>query len=139
MKKDNNISIRYDFSLRKKDHHRFWTAIIITVIVIISLASISIGIYAYNAIKNLVNYTQELPCEELPEIETVRQVVEDHKDIIEEIENTSPGNVWVEINERCNGKGELFIYYDTVYTKDKILEIVGGDTFFGVPYRLFNV
>ena len=139
MKNDDYIPIRNNISLRRKNQRRKWALIIITIIVIISLASIPIVIYAYNAIKNLKKYSPELPCEELPEIETVRQVVEDHKDIIEEIENTSPGYVWFEINERCNGKGELFIYYDTVYTRDKILEIIGGDTFFGVPYRLFNV
>jgi len=139
MKDDDFIPIRNNLSLKRKNQRRIWALIIIPIIVIISLASISIGIYAYNAIKNSLTYSPELLCEELPDIETVRQAVEDHKDIIEEIENTSPGYVWVEINERCNGKGELFIYYDTVYTKDKILEIIGGDTFFGVPYRLFNV
>ena len=139
MKDDDYIPIRNNLSLKRKNHRRIWALFIITIIVIISLASISIFIYAYKTIKNSLNYNQELPCEELPEIETVRQAVEDHQDIIEEIENTSPGYVWVEINERCNGKGELFIYYDTIYTKDKILEIIGGDTFFGVPYRLFNV
>ncbi len=139
MKDDDYIPIRNNLSLRRKNQRRIWALIIITIVIIISLASIPIVIYAYKTIKNSINYNLKLPCEELPEIEKVRQVVEDHKDIIEEIENTSPEYVWVEINERCNGKGELFIYYDTVYTRDKILEIIGGDTFFGVPYRLFNV
>ena len=138
MKNDDYSLFRNNLSLRSKKQRRLW-ALIIIIIVIISLAGISIAIYAYNIITNSFNYSPELPCEELPEIEIVRQIVEDHRAIIEEIENTSPGYVWVEINERCNGKGELFIYYDTIYTRDKILEIIGGDTFFRVPYRLFNI
>ncbi|MBY9004029.1 MAG: hypothetical protein KGD73_08665, partial [Candidatus Lokiarchaeota archaeon] len=80
-----------------------------------------------------------LPCEELPDIEIVRNILENYQDLVEEIENTSPGNVWVTINERCEGKGELFIYYDTFNTKNKILDLIGSDTFFGVPYRMFNI
>ena len=105
----------------------------------IPLISIPVVIYAYNTIRNLLGYDPELHCEVLPDIETVRQNVEDHQDFIKEIENINPENVWVVIHERCNGKGELHIYYDTVYNKEKILEIIGAETFFGIPYRLFNV
>jgi len=123
--------------MRRKNQYKLYALIII--IVIISIISSLIVIYAYNAIRNLLGYDPELPCEDLPDIGTVRQIVEEHQDVIQEIENTSPGNVWVEINERCNRKGELYIYYDTIYTKEQILEIIGADTFFGIPYRLFNV
>ncbi len=126
---NNNISSR-----SKK-----YAVIIISLIVIISLVGIPVVIYAFNAIRNLFDYYPELPCEDLPDIETVRQIVEDHQDIIQEIENINPENVWVVIHERCNDKGELHIYYDTVYNKEKILEIIGAETFFGIPYRLFNV
>jgi len=128
-----------NISSRRKNQRKKYAVIIISLIVIISLVSIPIVIYAYKTIKNLLNYDPELPCEDLPDIETVRQIVEDHQDVIQEIENTNPENVWVVIHERCNGKGELHIYYDTVYTKEKILEIIGAETFFGIPYRLFNV
>jgi len=128
-----------NISSRRKNQRKKYAVIIISLIVIISLVSIPIVIYAYKTIKNLLNYDPERPCEDLPDIETVRQTVEEHQDVIQEIENTSPGYVWVAIHERCNGKGELHIYYDTVYTKEKILEIIGAETFFGIPYRLFNV
>jgi len=123
--------------MRRKNHYKLYVLIII--IVIISIGSSLIVIYAYNTIRNILGFSPELPCKDLPDIETVRQVVEEHQDVIQEIENASPGYVWVEINERCNRKGELYIYYDTIYTKEKILEIIGADTFFGIPYRLFNV
>jgi len=122
---------------RSKNPHRFYVLIIILVIVV-SIGSIPIVILGFS-IYETIKDSSELSCEELPDIEFVRQIVEDHLDLIEEIENTSPGNVWVEINERCDGKGELFIYYDTIYTKIEIKEIIGGDTFFGVPYRMFNI
>jgi len=124
-------------SKRYTKSHTFYVLIIILVI-IVSIGSIPIVILAFEIFETIKD-SSGLPCEELPDIETVRQIIEDHQDLIEEIENTSPGNVWVEINERCDGKGELFIYYDTIYTKNKIKEIIGGDTFFGVPYRMFNV
>lgn len=124
-------------SKRKTKPHKFY-ALIIILVIIVSIGSIPIVILAFSIFETIKG-SSGLPCEELPDIETVRQIIEDHQDLIEEIENTSPGNVWVEINERCDGKGELFIYYDTIYTKNKIKELIGGDTFFGVPYRMFNV
>ena len=123
-------------SKRKTKSHKFY-ALIIILVIIVSIGSIPIVILAFDIYETFKD-SSGLPCEDLPDIETVRQTIEDHQDSIEEIENTSPGNVWVEINERCDGKGELFIYYDTIYTKNKIKEIIGGDTFFGVPYRMFN-
>ena len=132
-------SSKNNISSRKINQRKKYALIIIGLIVIISLVSIPGVIYAYSTIKNLLGYDPELPCEDLPNIETVRQIVEDHQDVIQEIENISPENIWVVIHERCNGKGELNIYYDTVYNKEKILEIIGAETFFGVPYRLFNV
>jgi len=124
-------------SKRNTKSHTFYVLIIILVI-IVSIGSIPIVILAFELFETIKD-SSGLPCEELPDIETVRQTIEDHQDIIEEIENTSPGNVWIEINERCDGKGELFIYYNTIYTKNKIKELIGGDTFFGVPYRMFNI
>jgi len=124
----------------KSDYFKSNAVILISLIVIISLVSIPVVIiYAYNTIGNLLNYDPELPCEYLPDIETVKQIVEEHQDVIQEIENINPENVWVVVHERCNGKGELYIYYDTIYTKEKILKIIGAETFFGIPYRLFNV
>ncbi len=123
----------------RKNHNKKYALIIISLIVIISLVSVPIVIYAYNTVKNLLHYSPELPCDDLPDIVTVRQVVEDHQDIIQEIENINPGYVYIEIHERCNGKGELYIYYDTISTREQILEIIGAETFFGIPYRLFNV
>ena len=133
------MSINNNISASRKNQHKKKAVIILSLIVIISLVSISGGVYAFNTIKNILNYDSELPCEDLPDIETVRQIVEEQQDVILEIENLNPDYIWVTIHERCNNKGELHIFYDTVSNKEKIVEIVGVETFFGIPYRLFNV
>jgi hypothetical protein len=126
-------------SVRRNKQNKIKSIIIISFIVIISSVSIPMIIYAYSAIKSIIGYNQDLPCEDLPDIETVQQTIEDHQDVIQEIEDLSPGYISVEINERCNGKGELYIYYDTLSNREHIVEIIGAETFFGIPYRLFNV
>ena len=96
------------YSKRKTKSYKFY-ALIIILVIIVSIGSIPIVILAFD-IYETIKDSSGLPCEELPDIENVRQIIEDHQDLIEEIDNTSPGNVWVGINERCDGKGELFIY-----------------------------
>lgn len=40
--------------------------------------------------------------------------------------------------ERCPGRADLAIYYSTVRDRDRIVGSI-GPSFYGVPYRLFNV
>ncbi|MFX0140778.1 MAG: hypothetical protein ACFFDN_44480 [Candidatus Hodarchaeota archaeon] len=77
-------------------------------------------------------------CEERPDIETARQIIDEHQDVIETIQNVHPDCIHVTLEERCEGKGELVIYYCTIDQQKEILEIIGDSTFFGVPYRMFN-
>ena len=123
---------------KRRNNSAGFYALITIIVIIVSFGSLAIFAYSVSIFEPFYG-SSGLPCEELPDIEEVRNAIEDHQDIIEEIENTSPGNVWISINERCDGKGELFIYYDTIDTKNKILELIGDDTFFGIPYRMFNV
>ena len=88
-------------SQRNKNQSKKYVVIVISLIVVISVVSIPIVIYAYTTVKYLFGYSPELPCEALPDIETIRQVVEEHQDVIQEIENINPGYVIVGINERC--------------------------------------
>ncbi|KKN08214.1 hypothetical protein LCGC14_1058870 [marine sediment metagenome] len=96
-------SSKNNISSRRKNQRKKYAVIIISLIVIISLVSIPVVIYAYNTIRNLLNYDPELPCEDLPDIETVRQIVEDHQDVIQEIENTNPN-----IPERMSSENSFF-------------------------------
>lgn len=130
----NPILLNNKSSKGKKNRHILYALIIILVV----FGSLSLIIISYGTIMSYIDNLKP-SCEDLPSIETVREVVEEHRDIITSIENTSPGFVWVEINEPCDGKGELYIYYDTITTQNKIKSIIGGDAFFGVPYRMFNI
>ena len=66
------------------------------------------------------------------------QIYNQHLDTVERIENISPGNVFVSLVERCPGKGEVEICYDTISTRNQIKDLI-GDMFFGVPYVMFNI
>jgi len=88
----------------------------------------------------LDNRDHFLPCEKLPTSAEVHRVVEEHQDTVEAIEEVHPGFVWVEVDDSiCPGKADIVIYYPSHQDRLAIEEIIGGDTFFGVPYRLRNV
>jgi hypothetical protein len=87
----------------------------------------------------LDNKNHYLPCEELPTESDVSRIVEQHQDKIQAIEQVNPGFVGVEIDTfTCPGQADLMIWYASHQDRLAIEEIIGSDTFFGVPYRLQN-
>jgi hypothetical protein len=87
----------------------------------------------------LNNRNHYLSCEDLPARADVEIVVEQHRDVIQQIREVAPGFVDVEIDSAtCEGKADLLIWYGTHQQRIAIEEIIGGDTFFGIPYRLQN-
>jgi hypothetical protein len=58
---------------------------------------------------------------------------------VEAIEGVNPGFVWVEVDDSCPGKADIVIYYASHQDRLAIEEIIGRETFFGVPYRLRNI
>jgi hypothetical protein len=84
------------------------------------------------------NKNHYLPCEKLPTEAEVRKIAQEHQDVIQAIEKVNPGLVGVEIDTSCAGKADLFIWYASHDNRLEIEKIIGGDTFFGVPYRLNN-
>jgi hypothetical protein len=85
------------------------------------------------------NRNHYLSCEELPTKTEVESIVEQHQDIIQQIQQVAPGFVGVEIDSStCAGKADLLIWYGTHQQRIAIEKIISGDTFFGVPYRLRN-
>jgi len=87
----------------------------------------------------LDNRNHYLRCEQLPlEIE-VRRVMEEHQDVIREIEQINPGFVGVEIdNSICPGKADIFFWYGIHEDRLRIEDLIAGKTFYGIPYRLQN-
>ncbi len=82
--------------------------------------------------------TKRVPCDQLPNMSQAEQIYNEHLDTVEQIENINPGNVFVSLVERCPGKGEVEIHYDTMSTRKQIKDLI-GDTFFGIPYVMFNI
>ena len=87
----------------------------------------------------LDNRNHYLSCQELPTKLEVEKALEQHKDVVRNIEQIAPGFVGVEIGSlSCEGKADLLIWYGTHQQRRTIEKIVDGDTFFGIPYRLQN-
>jgi hypothetical protein len=88
----------------------------------------------------LDNRDHYLPCDRLPTSAEVHRVLEEHQDAVEAIEEVHPGFVWVEVDDStCPGRADIVIYYPSHQDRLAIEKIIGGNTFFGVPYRLRNV
>lgn len=87
----------------------------------------------------LDNKNHYLPCEQLHIEAEVSRIVQEHQDIIQAIERVNPGLVGVELDTgSCPGMADLIIWYATHQDRVIIERIIGGNSFFGVPYRLQN-
>ena len=87
----------------------------------------------------LDNRNHYLSCEQLPSEAEVRQVMEEHPDVIKKIKQINPGFVDIEIdNSTCPGKADILFWYGT--HKDRLLieDLIAGENFYGIPYRLQN-
>ncbi|HBG74820.1 MAG: hypothetical protein A2X25_06970 [Chloroflexi bacterium GWB2_49_20] len=85
------------------------------------------------------NWNHYLPCKALPAEAQVSAIVQQHRDIVREIEQVNPGLVGVDMDSStCPGKADLVIWYASHQNRLEIENILGGDSFFGVPTRLQN-
>ncbi|MCA9371968.1 hypothetical protein KC726_03645 [Candidatus Woesebacteria bacterium] len=109
------------------------------------------------------NKNHYLSCDQLPTVEQVDQTVLAHKDIVERIVGVAndeevqitpywdrsmaaDGKMWhiavswgpaPECQEK--GRGDMLIQYKSHDDRIKIEHIIGGETFFDIPYRLQNI
>lgn len=84
------------------------------------------------------NRNHYLPCEQLPPLAEVERVLEEHQDVIRQIEAVNPGLVGVDVTTCGAGHADLTFWYATHQDRVAIEQIIGSDTFFGVPYNLNN-
>ena len=85
------------------------------------------------------NRNHYLACKDLPGRIEVERILEQHREIIEQIQQVAPGFVGVEIDSvTCEEKADILIWYGTHEQRVAIEKIIAGDTFFGIPYRLQN-
>ena len=62
----------------------------------------------------LDNRDHYLSCQDLPTKVEVENIVEQYKDVIQQIEQVAPGFVGIEIDSlTCDGKADLLIWYGT--------------------------
>jgi hypothetical protein len=88
----------------------------------------------------LDNRDHYLPCDRLPTSAEVSLVLVEHQDTVEAIKEVNPGFVFVDVDDwSCPGRADIVISYASHQDRLAIEEIIGGDTFFGVPYRLRNI
>ena len=87
----------------------------------------------------LDNQNHYLACKDLPTKTEVERTIEQHQDVIQQIEQLAPGFVGVEIDSStCEGKADLLIWYGSHQQRMEIEKIIDRDTFFEIPYRLQN-
>jgi len=84
------------------------------------------------------NQNHYLACEQLPSRSEVEQVLEEHQDVIEQIKAVNPGFVGVDVNPCSAGNADVTFWYGSHQDRIVIEQIIGADTFFGVPYNLQN-
>lgn len=85
------------------------------------------------------NWYHYLPCEQLPPISEVERIIQEHQDVVRNIEAVNPGLVGVEINTCGAGQNaDITFWYASHKDRLAIEQIIGSDTFFGVPYNLNN-
>lgn len=82
---------------------------------------------------------KKVACDQLPSAEAVQATLAEHADTIRELEKLGPENAirFGADTTRCSGKADIQIDYGTESQRGKIKQKI-GDTFFGVPYRMFN-
>lgn len=87
----------------------------------------------------LDNRGHYLSCEQLPSEVEVRRVMESHENELQRIEQINPGFIGVEIDtSTCPGQADVLFWYGTHQDRLLIEDIIAGDTFYGLPYRLEN-
>lgn len=83
----------------------------------------------------------DVPCEDLPDEKTVQRVLDHNQDKIHEIQSLGRGNILVSVGDvqgRCPGKADIFIMYGSFNEGQEILDAIGSDELFGIPYTLWN-
>jgi len=84
------------------------------------------------------NRFHHISCEKLPSIAEVEKVIAEHQDVIRQIEAVNPGFVGIEVNTCGTGNADITFWYGSHKDRMSIENIIGSDTFFGVPYNLQN-
>ena len=115
--------------------------LLVMVIVIIAGIGVEYETHFFAKIISSVVYDNRqhgVRCEDLPLLSEVERIIEEHRDLIEEIKKVNPGFIFVSISSPCPGKGASVIKYASHQDRVRIEELI-GETFFGVPWEGINI
>jgi hypothetical protein len=79
-----------------------------------------------------------ISCEKLPSIAEVEKALAEHQEVIRQIEAVNPGFVGIEVNTCGRGNADITFWYGSHKDRISIEDMIGSDTFFGIPYNLQN-
>lgn len=101
--------------------------------------------FVRNVYNNVIldRYDHWLPCHKLPTTEEIEATTAQHEETLERLYAVDPSgrpgiSIYVD-NETCEGRGDLIIEYGAHHHREQIEEILGDQTFFGIPVRLRNI
>ncbi len=95
-----------------------------------------LGAALFFLLRGGLDVARPLPCEQLPTAERVGQVLSEHADVWSRVEEMSEA---VSVDwDRCPDRADLQIYCATAEDCAHIKQLI-GDTFYGVPYRMYDV
>lgn len=138
---DNEINSSLVIETMKKES-RFITLLIILITLCVVVILIETQTHTIRRIFDDFIYDNKnhyLPCKKLPTQDEVEKIIAEHQNVIEEIEAVNPGLVGVEIDTAtCQGKADIIFWYASHENRLEIEDIIGDETFFGIPYRLQN-
>jgi hypothetical protein len=81
----------------------------------------------------------QVPCGQRPSAAEARRVLAERRELVRRIEAVDP-SVLVTVDESvCAGRGTLVVFYGAHRHREQIERLIGGDSFFGIPYALRNV
>ena len=98
--------------------------------------------YARDLLKETVygSKPHRVPCDRWPTPDEVRRVIDQHREVVRQIESINPGFTVLDINTlSCPGRADTQILYATASDREAIKLILGdGKYFSGVPYQMRN-
>ena len=78
-------------------------------------------------------------CATFPPAAGAERALAEQEEAVRAIENVHPGYIWVDLDTvTCPGRAQVVISYDTEANRARIERLIGGDTLFGIPYRMVN-
>lgn len=124
----------------RKDNFR---PIIGAIAVVLGVAVVLIGALNVEPLRQAIPTlfrSDEQPCHELPPYTDALAALRQHSLVAQAIQDIHPGFVFVMVStpESCPDRGGIMINYATEADRSAAQALIGGDTFFGIPYEMVN-